>query len=326
MTDDGSPQWERAVLEKVALKALEEQRRARQWSALFKLLWFIFAFMILSAWLGWIGRPGKDALSDSSPTSGKHTALIDLEGVIAPDSRTSSDRINKALQRAFKDGNTQGVVLRINSPGGSPVQSGAINDEMQRLRAKYPETHLYVVVQDLCASGGYYVATGAEKIYVDKASLVGSIGVIISSFGFTGAMEKLGVERRAYTAGTNKDMLDPFAPEDPAQRVHIQKMLDDIHQQFISTVRKGRGNRLKETPDMFSGLIWTGAQSVELGLADGYGSLDYVAREVIKAEKVVDFSPKDTFLETLSDRFGTQFGAAFARGAAQAATRSVNLR
>jgi protease-4 len=326
MTDDSSPQWERAVLEKVALKALEEQRRARQWSALFKLLWFIFAFLLLSAWLGWIGRPGKDGLSESLSSSTKHTALVDLDGVIAPDSRASADRINKALQRAFKDSGTQGVVLRINSPGGSPVQSGAINDEMRRLRAKYPETPLYVVVQDLCASGGYYVASAADKIYVDKASLVGSIGVIISSFGFTGAMEKLGIERRAYTAGTNKDMLDPFAPEDPAQRAHIQKMLDEIHQQFIGAVRQGRGKRLKETPDMFSGLIWTGEKSVELGLADGYGSLDYVAREVIKAEKVVDFSPKDTFLEQLSDRLGTQFGAAFARGAAQAASRSVSLR
>jgi protease-4 len=326
MTDVPSPEWERAVLEKVALKALEEQRRARQWGALFKLLWFIFAFLLLSAWLGWIGRPGKDSLSDSLSSSTRHTALVELEGVIAPDSRASADRINKALQRAFNDSGTQGVVLRINSPGGSPVQSGAINDEMRRLRAKYPETPLYVVVQDLCASGGYYVASAADKIYVDKASLVGSIGVIISSFGFTGAMEKLGIERRAYTAGNNKDMLDPFVPEDPAQRAHIQEMLDEIHKQFIATVRQGRGKRLKETPDMFSGLIWTGEKSVELGLADGFGSLDYVAREVIKAEKVVDFSPKDTLLEQLSDRLGTQFGAAFARGASQAASRSVNLR
>ncbi len=326
MTEESSPAWERAVLEKVALRALEEQRRAREWSALFKLLWFILAFMLLSAWFGWIGRPSRDPLADSSPTSGRHTALIDLDGVIAPDSKTSADRINKALQRAFKDSNTQGVVLRINSPGGSPVQSGAINDEMRRLRAKYPETPLYVVVQDLCASGGYYVASAGDKIFVDKASLVGSIGVIISSFGFTGAMEKLGIERRAYTAGSNKDMLDPFVPEDPAQRAHIQKMLDEIHQQFIAVVRKGRGNRLKETPDMFSGLIWTGEKSVELGLADGFGSLDYVAREVIKSEKVVDFTPKDSFFDQLSDRLGTQFGAAFARGAAQAATRSVSLR
>ena len=326
MTDDGSPQWERAVLEKVALKALDEQRRARQWGALFKLLWFILAFIVVSVWVGWVLRPDKDPLSSSSSSSGKHTALVELEGVIGPDGRTSADRINKALNRAFKDSNTQGVVLRINSPGGSPVQSGAIADEIRRLRAKYPDTPLYVVVQDLCASGGYYVASAAEKIYVDKASLVGSIGVIISSFGFTGAMEKLGIERRAYTAGTNKDMLDPFAPEDPAQRAHIQTMLDEIHQQFISTVRHGRGKRLKETPDMFSGLIWTGEKSIELGLADGYGSLDYVAREVIKAEKVVDFSPKDTFFEQLSDRLGTRFGEAFARAATQGASRGVNLQ
>ncbi len=326
MTDDASPQWERAVLEKVALKALEEQRRARQWGALFKLLWFILAFTIVSAWLGWVGRPDKDSLSSTSSASGKHTALVELDGVISSDTKASADRINKALNRAFKDTNTQGVVLRINSPGGSPVQAGAINDEIRRLRAKYPNTPLYVVVQDLCASGGYYVAAAAEKIYVDKASLVGSIGVIISSFGFTGAMEKLGIERRAYTAGTNKDMLDPFAPEDPAQRAHIQKMLDNIHQQFIETVRQGRGKRLKETPDMFSGLIWTGAQSVELGLADGFGSLDYVARDVIKAEKVVDYSPKDNFFEQLSDRLGTRFGEAFARSAAQAGSRNVNLQ
>jgi protease IV len=324
MTDSGPPQWERAVLEKVALKALEEQRRARQWSALFKLLWFIFAFLVLAAWLGWVGRPGKDALDPTS--SGKHTAVVDLEGVIAPDSRASAERINKALQRAFKDSGTQGVVLRINSPGGSPVQAGAINDEMRRLRAKYPNTPLYVVVEDLCASGGYYVAAGADKIYVDKASLVGSIGVIISSFGFTGAMDKLGIERRAYTAGSNKDMLDPFAPENPAQREHIQKMLDEIHQQFITTVRQGRGKRLKETPEMFSGLVWTGEKSVELGLADGLGSLDYVAREVIKAEKIVDFTGRDSFIERLSDRLGTRFGEAFARAAADTASRSMTVR
>ena len=320
MTDAGPPQWERAVLEKVALKALEEQRRARQWGALFKLLWFILAFLVLSAWLGWVGRPDKDSLAVSS---GKHTALIDLDGIIAAGSRASADRINKALQRAFKDSGTQGVVLRINSPGGSPVQAGYINDEMRRLRASHPETPLYVVVQDLCASGGYYVAAGADRIYVDKASLVGSIGVIISSFGFTGAMEKLGIERRAYTAGVNKDLLDPFAPENPAQREHVQKMLSEIHEQFITVVRQGRGKRLKETPEMFSGLIWTGEKSVELGLADGLGSLDYVAREVIKAEKIVDFTPKDSVLEQLSERLGTRFGEEFARSAAQAAVRAI---
>ena len=320
MTDPGPPAWERAVLEKVALQALQEQRRARQWSALFKLLWVLFAFLILSAWLGWIGPPDKDSLAS---TVGRHTALVDLEGVIAPESKASADKIIKSLNRAFKDTTTQGVVLRINSPGGSPVQAGYINDEIRRLRAKYPNTPLYVVVQDLCASGGYYVAVAADKIFVDKASLVGSIGVIIGSFGFTGAMEKLGIERRAYASGDNKDFLDPFLPENPAHREHAQKMIGEIHQQFIDVVRKGRGKRLKETPEMFSGLVWTGEQSVALGLADGLGGLDYVAREVIKAEKIVDYSPKDNVFEQLSERLGTKFGASVGRAVLDSAARSA---
>jgi protease IV len=323
MTDLGPPAWERAVLEKIALKALDEQRRTRQWNALFRLLWLIFFFLILSAWLGWIGRPDKDSMGS---VSARHTALVDLEGVISPDSKASADKINKALNRAFKDAGTQGVVLRINSPGGSPVQSGYINDEMKRLRAKYPEKHLYVVVQDLCASGGYYVASGAEKIYVDKASLVGSIGVIISSFGFVDTLKKLGVERRAYHAGENKDFLDPFAPENPVHREHAQKMLSEIHQQFITVVRQGRGTRLKETPEMFSGLIWTGEKSVELGLADGLGGLDYVAREVVKAEKIVDFSPKENVFEKFSERLGSQFGASVGRAALDAAAGAAGVR
>jgi len=243
--------------------------------------------------------------------------------VISPDSKASADKINKALNRAFKDSGTQGVVLRINSPGGSPVQSGYINDEMRRLRAKYPDKPLYVVVQDLCASGGYYVASAADRIYVDKASLVGSIGVIISSFGFVDTMKKLGVERRAYTAGDNKDFLDPFVPENPQHRAHAQKMLDEIHQQFIRTVRQGRGQRLKETPDVFSGLVWTGEKSVELGLADGLGSAEYVAREVFKAEKIVDYTVEENYFEALSKRLGTSFGATFARAFAQAAARAA---
>ena len=324
MTDLGPPpQWERAVLEKIALKALDEQRRQRQWNAIFRLLWLIFFFLVFSALMGWIGRPDKDT---ASAASGKFTALVDLEGVISPDSKASADKINKALNRAFKDSGTQGVVLRINSPGGSPVQSGYINDEMQRLRAKYPDKKLYVVVQDLCASGGYYVASAADKIYVDKASLVGSIGVIISSFGFVDTLKKLGVERRAYTAGENKDFLDPFAPENPVHKEHAQKMLGEIHQQFINVVRTGRGKRLKETPDMFSGLIWTGEESVKLGLADGFGSVDYVAREVVKAEKVVDFSPKENVFERFSERLGSSFGETVGRAAMGAVAGATGVR
>jgi len=315
-----APDWERSVLEKVALQAIQEQRRSRQWSALFKLLWFLFAFLVLAAMLGWIGRPDKDAAAMSV---GRHTALVELEGVIAPESKASAEYVIKGLNRAFKDANTVGVVLRINSPGGSPVQAGYMNDEIRRLRAKYPDIPLHVVVQDLCASGGYYVAVAADRIYVDKASLVGSIGVIMGGFGFTGAMDKLGIERRAYTAGDNKDFLDPFVPENPQHRAHAQKMLDEIHEQFIKTVRQGRGQRLKETPEVFSGLVWTGEKSVELGLADGLGSAEYVAREVFKAEKIVDYTVEENYFEALSKRLGTSFGATFARAFAQAAARAA---
>jgi len=323
MTDPGPPQWERSVLEKVALRALEEQRRTRQWNAMFRLMWFGLALLVFAAVMGWIGKPDKDSMA---ATAGRHTALVDLEGVIAPGTKASAERMIKALDRAFKDSGTQGVVLRINSPGGSPVQAGYINDEIRRLRARYPDTPLYVVVQDLCASGGYYVAAAADRIYVDKASLVGSIGVIINSFGFTGTMEKLGVERRAYHAGANKDFLDPFAPENPVQKDHAQHMLDNIHQQFINVVRQGRGKRLKETPDTFSGLVWTGEQSVEMGLADGLGSLESVARDVIKAEKVVDYTPEENLFESLSRRVGTEFGESFGAAAARAASRPLEMR
>ena len=311
--------WERAVLEKVALKALDEQRRARQWSALFKLLWFTFIFLVFAALMGWIGRPDPEALAASV---GKHTAVVDVEGVIGIEEKASAEKVIRGLNRAFKDSNTQGVVLRINSPGGSPVQAGYINDEVRRLRAKYPSIPVHAVVQDLCASGGYYIAVATDRIFVDKASLVGSIGAIMGSFGFVGTLDKLGMERRTYTAGTDKAFLDPFSPENPKHREHAQQMLSQIHEQFIKVVREGRGKRLKDSPDIFSGLIWTGEKSIELGLADGFGSTEYVAREVIKAEKVVDFTVKGNVFEEFSKRFGAETGAALAREAAAAALRS----
>jgi len=319
-TDPVPPQWERSVLEKVALKALDEQRRTRQWSALFKLLWFTLFFLIFAAWMGWIGRPDKDTLGAAT---GRHTAVIDLEGIIGIESKASAEKMIKALDRAYKDPNTQGVILRINSPGGSPVQAGYINDEIRRLRQKYPNIPLYAVVQDLCASGGYYVAAAADRIYVDKASLVGSIGVIMNGFGFVGTMEKLGVERRAYTAGENKDFLDPFVPQKPSDIEHAKEMLGEIHQQFINVVKQGRGARLHESPEIFSGLIWTGQKSVELGLADGLGSAEFVAREVIKAERMVDFTPEENYFEHISKRLGASFGASFGRAAAEAAQRAT---
>ena len=235
----------------------------------------------------------------------------------------SAEKITDALQSAFKDKNTQGVILRINSPGGSPVQSGIINDEVRRLRGVYPNTPLYVVVEDVCASGGYFVAASADKIYVNKASLVGSIGVLMDGFGFTGGMEKLGVERRLLAAGENKGFMDPFSPVDPKQREYALGMLNDIHQQFIAVVKQGRGKRLKDDPELFSGLVWTGKKAVELGLADGYGSVASVARDVIKAEAVVDYTQKSSTVE----RFAKRFGAAAAKSFAEFTLReSIRLR
>jgi protease-4 len=297
--------WERAALEKVALAAIQEQKRARQWGILFKLLLFIYLFALLFVFVGWIG--GKESLP------GRHTAMVEISGVIAPDSLASADNIITGLDEAFKAKGTQGVILRINSPGGSPVQAGRINDEIRRLRKKYPSIPLYAVVEDLCASGAYYAAVAADKIFVDKASLVGSIGVLMSGFGFTGTMDKLGVERRLLTAGEHKGFLDPFSPLKDSEKAYAEKMLDQIHGQFIDVVRQGRGKRLKETPDLYSGLVWVGAQSVQMGLADAIGSVDYVARDVIKAEDIVDFTPHENIAERLTKRFGAAAAEAFVR-------------
>ena len=234
----------------------------------------------------------------------KHTALVDLQGMLMSDSISSAENINASLRDAFNDQNTQGVILRINSPGGSPVQAGYINDEILRLRSINPDIPLYAVVEDICASGGYYVAAAADKIYVDKASLVGSIGVMLDGFGFAGTLEKLGIERRLLTAGESKGFLDPFSPIDSKQKEHAQSMLAEIHDQFVSVVRHGRGDRLKDSPEIFSGIVWTGEKSIELGLADAMGSVDYVAREIIKAEDIVDFTAKQGLAERFAKRFG----------------------
>ncbi len=301
----GGPQWERGVLEKVALAAIQEQRRSRQWGMFFKMLVMLYLFALLFIGMGWLGT--RDVLPS------RHTALVDISGVISPGSPASADNIMAGLQAAFKDKNTKGVIVRINSPGGSPVQAGTINSEIRRLREKYPQVPLYAVVEDICASGGYYVAVAADRIYVDKASIVGSIGVLMDGFGFTGTMEKLGVERRLLTAGENKGFLDPFSPLDASQRDYAKKMLTEIHQQFIDVVRKGRGKRLKEGPETFSGLMWTGQKSIDLGLADALGSVDYVAREVIKAENIVDFTPHENLAERFAKRFGAAMGEALVR-------------
>jgi protease-4 len=298
--------WERDALERLARAALDEQRRARRWGIFFKSLTFLYLFVLLFVFLGLFG--GKDGA-----LPGRHTAVVELNGVIAADSEASADRVNAGLQDAFKDKNTAGVILRVNSPGGSPVQANQISREMRRLRGLHPKVPLYVVVDDVCASGGYYVAAAADKIYVDQASIVGSIGVLMDGFGFTGTMEKLGVERRLLTAGENKGFLDPFSPLDPAQREYAKRMLGEIHQQFVEVVRKGRGKRLKEAPDIFSGLVWTGQKSIDLGLTDALGSVEFVAREVIKAERIVDFTPRENLAERFAKRLGASLGEALLR-------------
>lgn len=311
--------WERGVLEKLAMSAIQEQRRARHWSIFFKVLTFGYLFILLFIFLGWMGNHGEGTLS-----GGKHVALIDLQGVIASDTMANADNLISSLQDAFEDPNTQGVVLRINSPGGSPVQAGLVNDEMRRLRALHPDIPLYVVVEDMCASGGYYIAAAADRIYVDKASIVGSIGVLMDGFGFTGAMEKLGVERRLMTAGENKGFMDPFSPRNPKHEAFTKQMLNEIHQQFIQVVREGRGKRLKETPEMFSGLFWSGDKAIQMGLADELGSLDTVARDVLKNENIVDFTAHEGFADRLAKKLGAGVASAFPGFGAQAG--GVQLR
>ena len=306
MSENGSddPRWERKIVEKLALEALAEQRRRRRWGIFFRLLGFAYVTVFLVLAVDW---GDGSTLGDGQ----KHTALVQLNGVIRERGDANAEHLVAALQAAFADKGTAGVILRINSPGGSPVQAGIINDEIRRLRSKHADVPIYAVVEDVCASGGYYVAAATDKIFVDKASLVGSIGVLMDGFGFTGTMEKLGVERRLLTAGEHKGFLDPFSPQDAGHKEHAKKMLGEIHEQFIDVVRKGRGQRLKETPDMFSGLLWTGARSIELGLADALGSVESVARDVIKAEDIRDYTVKPNFAE----KFAKQFGADMAEGA-----------
>ena len=294
-----TPGWERATLEKLAFASLNEQKATRRWKTFVRLAWL--AFFIAVVWL---------ALHRGTPTSDAtvpHTAVVEIKGEIADGADASAEFVNAALKAAFEDEGAKAVVLLINSPGGSPVQAGMMNDEILRLKAKHKKP-VYAVVGETCASAAYYIAVSADKIYVDKASIVGSIGVLMDGFGFTGLMDKLGVERRLLTAGENKGFLDPFSAQSDKQRVFAQTMLNQIHQQFITVVKNGRGQRLKETPEMFSGLFWSGQQAVELGLADELGNLDYVAREVVKLEEIIDYTRRDNVAERLAKRFGAAMG------------------
>ena len=307
-----SSQEDRGALERLLYAHLVEQRRSRRWSVFFRSMSLVLVVLLIITILNY---EGEELVS-----GGPHTSLVDLQGEIGGDGGLSADALISALNSAFEADQTRGVVLRINSPGGSPVQSGQVYDEIRRLKTKYPKIPFYVVVDDLCASGGYYIASAADKIFVDKASLVGSIGVLMDGFGFTETMKKMGVERRLLTAGEHKGFLDPFAPENPVEVTHAKAMLAEIHQQFIDAVRQGRGKRLKETPEMFTGLVWSGTRSIELGLVDALGNLDYVAREVIKAEDILDYTPQEGLAERLARRIGTAIGEAVQPWAKQAAT------
>lgn len=305
---ENDPSWERKTLEKLAFAALSEQRARRRWGIFFKLLGFVYVSFILFSLVDW----------NAAKVADKHVALVQLRGVIAPQSEASAENLMASLNSAFEAPNSQAVILRINSPGGSPVQAGMVNDEIRRLRGKYPDKPFYAVVEDICASGGYYIAAAADNIYVDKASIVGSIGVLMDGFGFTGTMDKLGVERRLLTAGGNKGFLDPFSPQVEEQTAHARSLLASIHQQFIEVVRAGRGKRLQENEEIFSGLMWTGEQSIALGLADALGSVDSVARDVVKNEEVLDYTVK----ENLAERFAKRFGA----GAVDSLWQGLNSR
>ena len=295
-----APGWERATLEKLAFASLTEQRIARRWRNFVRLAWL--AFFLVIAWVV-ISRNGP-----SKDGAAPHTAVVEIKGEIASGAEASAELIVAALRGAFEDDGAQAVVLLINSPGGSPVQAGIINDEIKRLKAKHKKP-VYAVVEESCASAAYYIAVAADRIFVDKASIVGSIGVLMDGFGFTGLMEKLGVERRLMTAGENKGFLDPFSPQTEKQRAYAQIMLDQIHKQFIDAVKAGRGTRLKQTPETFSGLFWSGQQAIELGLADQLGNLDFVAREVVKAEDIIDYTRRENVAERLVKRFGASIGA-----------------
>ncbi len=287
------------LLAQFAREYLADKRSERRWRLFFRLMWL--AVLALIFWSFYSQR--HHVQSANTP----HTALVEVRGEIAADSEASAELLLSALKSAFEDSGSQAVVLRINSPGGSPVQAGIVYDEINRLKLKHGKK-VYAVVEEMCASGAYYIAAAADEIYVDKASVVGSIGVLMDGFGFTGLMNKLGVERRLITAGDNKGMLDPFSPVSPRQQAYAQAMLDQIHQQFIAVVREGRGKRLKENAETFSGLFWNGEQAVKMGLADHLGNLDFVAREVVKAEEVVDYTPRDNVAERLAKRFGASMG------------------
>ncbi len=317
MANEINPQdsnWQQQTIEKLALSGYKEQKSARRWSIFFKILTFAYLGFLLIMAFGWFG--GKNSAAP-------HTALIDVNGVIEAGGAVNADSFISSLHDAYDSSGTKGIILRFNTPGGSPVQAGIINDEIVRQKKLHPKIPVYGVVEDICASGGYYIAAATDKIYVDKGSIVGSIGVLMDGYGFTEVMKKVGIERRLLTAGENKAMLDPFSPVNEKHKAYAQTLINEVHEQFKTVVRNGRGARLIETPETFSGLFWSGEQSIKLGLADALGSADFVAREVIKQEEIVDY----TMQETVVDRFAKRFGASMAKAVGiDAMTKGLQLK
>jgi protease-4 len=303
-SENRKPDYE-AIVQRLAFAAVNEQRRSRRWRIFFFFLTFLYltplALLLLDA-------SGIKVIEREIKSPGQHTALVRMEGIIASEEPASAESVIASLQDAFEDDDTVGVILEINSPGGSPVQSAYIYDEIRRLREEHEEIPLHVVVTDMAASGGYFVAAAADKIFVNRSSLIGSIGVRMDSFGLTGLIERWGIERRLYTAGEHKGMLDPFLPENPQEKERVLTMLEKVHQHFIDAVKQGRGERLKDDPQLFSGMIWSGEEGIELGLADGYGSRESVARDVIGEEEIVDFTTEELLLDRLAARIGSAFG------------------
>ena len=297
MADKENKNWEKQTIEKIALASLGEQRSSRRWGVFFKIIGLIY--------LGWVLFFVLSSTNKSTLASGDFTALIRLNGEIGVDSEISAIDVKSSLKEVYESPGTKALILAINSPGGSPVQSGIINDEILRYKALNPQIPVYAVIEDICASGGYYIAVAADKIFVDKASIVGSIGVLMNGFGFDRAINNLGIERRLITSGKNKAILDPFLPVDPKQKDFMQKLLNEVHEQFIKVVKRGRGNKLVNNSDIFSGLFWSGESAIKLGLADSFGNVDLVAREIVKYEKIVDFTIESSF----SDRFAKKLGA-----------------
>jgi protease-4 len=298
----GEQSWERSVIEKLALAAVNEQTRARRWGIFFKSLIFLYLIAIL------VMMVYPKIKTDLGGDSQFHTAVVDVVGMIAEDKEANAESIIEGLRNAVKDKNTKGIILHANSPGGSPVQSAYVYDEIRKIKKEHPDLPVYAVVSDICASGCYYIAAASDKIFVNQASLIGSIGVLMDGFGFVETMQKLGIERRVLTAGTHKALLDPFSPPKEEETRFMQGLLDQVHQQFIDAVKAGRGERLKEAPELFSGLVWTGQEGIKLGIADAYGSDDYVAKEIIGAENQVDFTRQERLLDKIAGKIGAAFG------------------